>query len=120
MPIRQKTERQGPTLRTRKRRGGKQRRARQGVKVDNRTRPVVPQFGRKPLPDLERYPLNQQGEPRTHLCPAKDFEGEHEVDMQFAGWAKGYDDGTFDVSCKLCGEVGSCDVKLRSKDVTWG
>lgn len=79
----------------------------------------VPHYSRKPLPGIQVYPLDSKGHPQTHLCSGKDFKGPHEIDMQFAGWAKGYNDGTYDVSCKLCGEIGSTRVLITAADVNW-
>ena len=85
----------------------------------NRTGNLVPHFSKKAMPGIEVYPLDPSGNPMMHLCPEKSFEGPHEPDMQFAGWAKGYGDGTFDVSCRLCGEIGSTKVELTGDDVRW-
>ena len=121
MPMLKKRKKQpdrSPKLRSKKNRGT----ARQELKRDNRsgTPPCVPQFGMKPIPDLETYPKDKSGEPKTHLGGSKEFKSQHEVDWRFAGWAKGYSDGTFDVSCKLCGEVGRIELVVAPKDVAWG
>lgn len=85
----------------------------------NRTGNLIPHFSKKAMPGLDVYPLDRKGNPKKNLCPGKDFKGGHEVDMQFAGWAKGYGDGTFDVSCRLCGEIGSTKIDLSNGDVRW-
>lgn len=107
-----------PRVRRRKKRGT----AREELKKDNRTGPPadVPQFSMKAVPDERNYPTDSKEEPKYHLCPEKKFRGHHEPDMRFAGWAKGYGDGEFDVACRLCGELGRAVVKLKAKDVLWG
>lgn len=104
----------------RRRRRNLRGKAREGVKRDNRSGPLPPAFAKKPLPDADAYPHHSDGEPRWDLCSAKDYEGYHEIDYRFAGWAKGHGDGRFDVSCKGCGEVGTVIVKVREDTVAWG
>lgn len=43
----------------------------------------------------------------------------HVVDVSWLGWAKGYRDGTFDVSCKNCGEIGWTCCVPEPRDVNW-
>ncbi len=112
MPI--KPTRQQPTLR--RKRGT----AREELKQENRSGTPVPAYGRKPLPDLDEYPVHDDGTPWVFLCREKEYRAYHEIDWNFAGWAKGYADGRFDVSCRLCGEVGFIVLKIDDKAVTWG
>lgn len=95
-------------------------RAREEFQKDRSSPPSVPTFSRKPLPDPDAYPKDRDGQPKFHLCSEKDFKGPHEVDWQFAGWAKGYGDGEFDLSCRLCGEIGRTRVKPHPRLIGWG
>lgn len=117
MPITEKKPDRTPTIGRRRKKDG----VRKELKRENRSGPPIPQFSRKPLPDLDDYPKERgTKEPKVQLCPKKHHRGPHEVDWSFAGWAKGYGDGTFDVSCRLCGEVGRVELKIHGRDVAWG
>lgn len=53
-------------------------------------------------------------------CPKNPDGVQHEVDPARMGWARGRGDGTFDVYCTHCGEVGYVKVNPRRLKVTWG
>ncbi len=87
---------------------------------------VLPTYSRKPLPKDGPCPkVTCRKESCTAHCkePAT-TEGagayRHEVDIEWLGWAKGYRDGTFDVSCVNCGEAGWVKHVPETKDVAWG
>lgn len=44
----------------------------------------------------------------------------HELEPTRMGWARGRGDGRFDVTCRLCGEVGQAYVDPNDLDVDWG
>ncbi len=100
---------------------------RKSARVGLRAPPqVLPTFSRKPLPEADSCPKKScKKEACYEHCqkPAATSGSnafKHEVDVRWLGWAKGYGDGTFDVSCKNCGEVGWVHVVPESGEVAWG
>ena len=83
----------------------------------------VPPYSLRPIPDPG--PCGRRGcheDPCGAHCSAAGKAGRwrHKVDGRFLGWAKGHGDGTFDVACQLCGEVGWVRVVPAPADVAWG
>lgn len=107
-------KRPGPTLKSRTR-GWKGRS--KGGKKQKQEGPVIPVFSRTPL--SEPGPCGRQT-CKDEVCSrhCKEARG-HKIDWRFAGWAKGHGDGTFDVSCKLCGMIGTAKVELKATEVLW-
>jgi hypothetical protein len=113
--MRKPTARQGPTLKSKMQGWGKGRKPK--AKIRKPAEPQIPHHSRTPLPE--------PGPCARKLCKKEvcaehcKVAGGHKIDWGFAGWAKGHDDGRFDVSCKLCGAIGTAIVKLQPKEVLW-
>lgn len=111
------------TPKLRRRRGAAKRKsARQNVK-----NPVIlPTCSRKPLPPVGPCPkvTCKEEDCSVHCKEPATTKGlhafEHEIDLTWLGWAKGYRDGTFDVSCARCGEIGWIKYIPKTEDVDWG
>ncbi len=112
-------EHRAPRLRPRRGKG-----ARKGNVRDQLPKALIPPpfVRKKKLPEL--IPCLDKAcdlDPcMIHCRSNEDDPGVHAIDWRFAGWAKGWNDGTFDVACAHCGEVGWVHAKVRDKDVNWG
>lgn len=109
-----------------RRRGGRPKR--KSAREHQKNPVILPTCSRKPLPPAGPCPNRLCSD---DLCavhcrnPRKNAKGEvtsydHEVDLQFLGWAKGHGDGTFDVSCARCGEIGWAWFVPKPDAVEWG